>query len=257
MPNIHPTAIVNKGAEIAENVMIGPFCYIEEDVKIGGGTKIMNNATLLAGTRLGEENLVFPGAVLGAVPQDLKFGGEYSELNIGSGNKIREFVTMNRGTFASGKTDIGNNNLFMAYSHVAHDCVIENNCILANSVALGGHVTLEDYVIIGGLSGVHQFVRIGAHAMIGASSMVVKDVVPYALFSGDPLAFKGLNMVGLTRRNFSKEQTDSLKESFRIIFNSGLNVTHAMEKIKSSLLGCKEVSYLLSFMEKSSRGIAK
>jgi UDP-N-acetylglucosamine acyltransferase len=257
MSKLHPTAVIDDKASIADNVEIGPFCYIESDVSIGRGTRIMNNVTILAGTRLGEENLIFPGAVIGAIPQDLKFAGEDTEVIMGSRNRIREFVTINRGTIATGKTEIGNANLFMAYSHAAHDCVIGNNCILANSVALGGHVTLEDYVIIGGLSGVHQFVKIGMHTMIGASSMVVKDVVPYALFSGDPLEYKGLNIVGLNRRGFTKEQIESLKNSFKYIFNSGLNTSQAVEKIKSAEDNTEESSYLLSFIEKSSRGIAK
>jgi UDP-N-acetylglucosamine acyltransferase len=257
MSKLHPTAVIDDKASIADNVEIGPFCYIEGDVSIGRGTRIMNNVTILAGTRLGEENLIFPGAVIGAIPQDLKFAGEDTEVIMGSRNRIREFVTINRGTIATGKTEIGNANLFMAYSHAAHDCVIGNNCILANSVALGGHVTLEDYVIIGGLSGVHQFVKIGMHTMIGASSMVVKDVVPYALFSGDPLEYKGLNIVGLNRRGFTKEQIESLKNSFKYIFNSGLNTSQAVEKIKSAEDNTEESSYLLSFIEKSSRGIAK
>jgi UDP-N-acetylglucosamine acyltransferase len=257
MSTIHPTAVVNKEAEIADDVEIGAFCYIEGNVKICNGTKLMNSVTVLAGTRLGEGNVVFPGAVLGAIPQDLKFTGEESELIIGNRNRIRESVTINRGTKASGRTEVGSDNLFMAYSHVAHDCVVGDNCILANSVALGGHVVLEDFVILGGLSGLHQFVKIGAHTMIGASSMVVKDVLPYALFSGDPLEYKGLNIIGLNRRGFGKEQIEPVKESFRLLFNSGLNVSQAVEKIKSSIEQTEEVIYLISFIEASGRGISK
>jgi UDP-N-acetylglucosamine acyltransferase len=257
MSKIHPTAVVDKNAQIAEDVEIGALCYIENDVIIGKGTKIMNSVTILAGSILGEDNVVFPGAVLGAVPQDLKFSGERTELIVGNNNRIRECVTMNRGTNATKKTLVGDNNLLMAYAHVAHDCIIKNNCILANSAALGGHVHLDDYVILGGIAGVHQFVRIGAHTMIGASSMVVKDVLPYSLFSGDPLAYKGLNLIGLNRRGFSKEQIDTIKECYKIIFHSGHNVTQAVDKIKSTIPQSREVAYLLSFIQDSGRGIAK
>lgn len=257
MPQIHSSAVVSTKAQIDNDVEIGPFCYIEDDVVIESGTRIFNHVTVYSGARIGKNNQIFPGTVIAAIPQDLKFGGEYSQLILGDNNTIRESVTLNRGTGSGGKTIIGDNNLFMAYSHAAHDCTIGNNCIFANSVALGGHVTLEDYVILGGLTGIHQFVNLGAHTMIGACSMVVKDVIPYALFSGDPLQYKGMNIIGLRRRGFSEAQLAVLKKSYQLIFSSGLNVTQAVEKIKAELEMTEHVMHLLSFISSSSRGIAK
>jgi UDP-N-acetylglucosamine acyltransferase len=257
MPLIHNTAVVSKKAQIDDDVEIGPFCFIQEDIVIGKGSKLLNNVTIYSGTRIGEKNTIFPGAVLGAVPQDLKFAGEYSELIIGNNNIIRECVTLNRGTKASGKTVVGNNNLFMAYSHVAHDCIVGTNCILANSVALGGHVTIEDYAILGGLVGVHQFVRVGSHVMIGANSMVVKDIVPYSLFDGDPIKYNGINTVGLRRRGFTEEQIETIKKCYTYLYSSGLNVTQAVEQIRSTVTKTQEVNHILSFIKNSTRGIAK
>lgn len=257
MAKIHPTSIIGKKAEIDETVEIGPFCIVEDGVRIGRGTRLLSNVTILSGALIGENNTFFPGSIIAAVPQDLKFSGEATQLLIGNNNTIRECVTMNRGTEATGKTVVGNKNFFMAYSHVAHDCVIGDNCILANSVALGGHVFLGNYVILGGLAGVHQFVRIGDHTMIGASSMVVKDVIPYALFSGNPLDYQGLNMVGLRRRGFTDEKIDILKECFKYLFKSGLNVSQAFEKIRSGVEIVPEVENLLAFISASKRGIAK
>jgi UDP-N-acetylglucosamine acyltransferase len=253
----HPSSIISKNAEIDENVEIGPFCVIEGKVKIGKGTKIFNNVTIFSGAVIGENNTIFPGAVLAGLPQDLKFGGEFTELIIGDDNIIRECVSLNRATLARRKTVIGSKNLFMAYSHVSHDSIVGSNCVFANSVGLGGHVEIGDYVILGGLTGIHQFVKIGAHAMIGAASMVVKDVVPYSLFSGNPLSYEGLNIIGLRRRGFGDEKIGILKETFKYLFKSGLNVTQAVAQIKSSIKITGEVENLLSFISGSSRGIAK
>ncbi len=257
MVKIHPTSIIGKKAEIADTVEIGPFCIVEDGVRIGSGTRLMSSVTILKGASIGENNTFFPGSIIGAVPQDLKFSGESTELIIGNNNTIRECVTMNRGTEATGRSLVGSKNFFMAYSHVAHDCVISDNCILANSVALGGHVFLGNYVILGGLAGVHQFVRIGDHTMIGASSMVVKDVIPYALFSGNPLDYEGLNLVGLKRRGFTVDKIDLLKDCFKYLFKSGLNVSQAVEKIRSGVQSVPEVENLLTFISASKRGIAK
>ena len=257
MPLIHHTSVVDPGSEISEEVEIGPFCFVEKDVKIGRGTKLLDHVTIYNGARLGEENIVYPGAVISGIPQDLKFKGEYSEVYIGNKNTIRECVTISRATEASFKTVIGNNCLLMAYSHVAHDCSIGNNCILANSAALGGHVTIEDYGICGGLVGVHQFVKLGMHCMIGAHSMVVKDVVPYSLFSGDPLKYSGVNRVDLKRRDFSLDDIELLKKALNLFFNSNLNVSQAIEKIVNELPHTKELENLLYFVRNSKRGISK
>lgn len=257
MPKIHPTAIVNPDAKISTNVQIGPFSVIENDVEIGEGTIIHNNVTINAGARIGENNIIYPNSVLAAIPQDLKFHGQYSQLIIGNNNVIREFVTISRSTIEGNKTVVGNNCLFMANSHTGHDCVIGNHCIVVNSVALAGHVVLEDYAVLGGLVGVHQFVKIGKHVMVGAHSMVVKDVPPYALFSGNPLEYQGLNIVGMRRRNFKDEAIEILKNAYKLIYNSGLNVSQALLKIKSDLPQTEEIKNLLTFIEASERGITK
>jgi UDP-N-acetylglucosamine acyltransferase len=257
MSEIHPTASVNPGAKISAGVKIGPFSVIEDDVEIGEGTVIHNNVTINAGARLGKDNIVYPYAVLAAIPQDLKFKGQYSQLVIGNNNVIREFVTISRSTIEGNKTVVGNNCLFMANSHTGHDCIIGNNCIVVNSVALAGHVVLEDYVVLGGLVGVHQFVRIGRNVMVGAHSMVVKDVPPYCLFSGNPLQYEGLNLVGLKRRNFKPVTIEELKKAYKLIYNSGLNVSQALAKIKSDLPQTEEIKHLVNFIEAGGRGISK
>ncbi|MFZ0455204.1 MAG: acyl-ACP--UDP-N-acetylglucosamine O-acyltransferase [Ignavibacteriaceae bacterium] len=257
MSLIHPTSVIDPETEIAEDVEIGPFCFIEKDVKIGKGTRLLNHVTLYNGSRLGENNLVYPGAVISGIPQDLKYKGQYSEVFIGNDNTIRECVTISKATVEPFKTIIGNDCLLMAYSHVAHDCVLGNKCILANSVALGGHVTLGEYAICGGLVGVHQFVKIGMHCMIGAHSMIVKDVAPYGLFSGDPLKYSGLNTVGLKRRKFSPDTIELLKKALNLIFISDLNVSQAVEKIVNELPHTEELKNLVNFILKSKRGISK
>jgi len=257
MRKIHPSSIIDSKAEIDDDVEIGPFCVVQEDVRIGKGTRLLNNVSLFNGARLGEKNILYPGASISTAPQDLKYAGEYTEVFIGNNNSFRECVTVSRATSDTKETVIGNNCLLMAYSHVAHDCILENNCILANSVALAGHVTLEDYVILGGIVGVHQFVRIGKHSMIGAHSMVVKDVPPFSLFSGNPLEYNGLNVKGLRRRNFSDEVIESLKKAYSLIFNSNLNTTQALEKIQSEVPQCEEVNHLITFIKESKRGISK
>jgi UDP-N-acetylglucosamine acyltransferase len=257
MRKIHPSAIIDSKAEIADDVEIGPFCVIQEDVRIGKGTKLINNVSIFNGARLGENNVLYPGASISTTPQDLKFADEYTEVFIGNNNSIRECVTVSRATKDTKKTVIGNNCLLMAYSHVAHDCRLDNHCILANSAALGGHVMLEEYAILGGLVGIHQFVRIGKHSMIGAHSMVVKDVPPFSLYSGNPLEYNGLNIRGLRRRNFSDESIESLKKTYSLIFNSNLNTTQALEKIQTEIHLCEEVNYLITFIRESKRGISK
>jgi len=257
MTKIHPTAIVNNGANIASDVEVGAYSIIEEGVEIGKGTQIFNHVTINKGAKIGENNKIYPHAVLAAFPQDLKFKGEYTECIIGDDNIIRECVTISRGTTEHYRTIVGNNCLFMAYSHAAHDNIIGNNCIFANSVALAGHVEIQDYAILGGLVGVHQFVKIGKFTMLGAHSMVVKDVPPYTLFSGDPCHFEGLNYIGLRRRGFSDESIETLKKAFKIIYSSGLNVSQAISKLKEEISQNDEVDYLINFIETSKRGITK
>ena len=250
MPEIHSTAIISSKAEIASDVEIGAFSIVESGVIIGEGTKIFNNVTINTGARIGKNNKIYQGSVISAHPQDLKYAGEPTEIIIGDRNVIRECVTISRATAEVGKSFIGDNCLFMAYSHAGHDCLIGSNCILANSVAIAGHVEIEDNVRLGGLVGIHQFVKIGAYTMVGAHSMVVKDILPYGLFSGNPLEYEGLNVIGLKRAGFTDETIETVKKAYKLIYNSGLNVSQAVKKIKSELAQT-------DFIEKSNRGISK
>ncbi|MFM9027969.1 MAG: acyl-ACP--UDP-N-acetylglucosamine O-acyltransferase, partial [Bacteroidota bacterium] len=209
-------------AKIGKDVRIDPFAVIHDDVLIGDGCHIGSNSVIFPGARIGNNVQVYPGAVISAVPQDLKFAGEKTFTFIGDNTIIREFVTINRGTVAEGKTVVGANNLLMAYVHVAHDCIVGDNCILANGVTLAGHVTIDDHAIIGGLSAVHQFVHIGSHVMISGGSLVRKDVPPFVKAAHDPLSYVGINSVGLRRRGFSNESISNIQELYRILFVKGL-----------------------------------
>jgi UDP-N-acetylglucosamine acyltransferase len=252
---IHPSAIVHPDAVIGDDVEIGPFAVIEENVVLGNGVKIQTGAVISYGTRLGEEVNVFPQAVLGSVPQDLKFGGEETTLEIGDRTVIREFVSMNRGTSAHKKTVVGSDCFFMAYSHVAHDCIVGNNCILANSATLAGHVTIEDWAIIGGLVPIHQFVVVGCHTMVGGGWRVPKDVPPYTTAAGNPLKPVDINKIGLSRRGFSEESISNLKKAYKILFRSKNDMKASLAELDSfGELGA-EVDHLKNFIRSSERGI--
>ena len=255
MTKIHPSAIVSPGAELADEVVVGAHTVIEDDVRIAPGCEIGTSTIIHSGVRLAEGVRVFHGAALGGEPQDLKFGGEKTELFIGENTVIREFVTLSRGTKATGKTRIGKNCLLMAYSHVAHDCVIGDNVILVNSVNIAGHVEVEDFAIIGGIVPVHQFVRIGRHSMIGGGLRVPKDVPPYIMAGGQPLRYYGLNSVGLRRRGFSADSRSALKKAYYFLFQSELNTRQAVEKIRAEFGEVAEVQHLLEFIAKSKRGL--
>lgn len=257
MAEIHPTAIVDKNAELHESVQVGPFSIIEADVIIDAGTTISSNTVLSSGTRIGKNCRIFNGAVLGTVPQDLKFGDEKTTLEIGDNTTIREFCTLNRGTEHSFKTVVGSNCLFMSYVHVAHDCIIGNNVILANAVNMAGHVQIEDYVGIGGMDPIHQFVRIGRHSFLGGGRRVDRDVPPYILAAGDPMTYEGLNSIGLRRRGFDKDVLMQLKRVYRTIYRSNLNVTQALTKIKEEFELIPEIKVVIEFIESSKRGIIK
>ena len=250
---IHPTAVIYDGAQIGKNVEIGAFSVIYPNVKIGDGTKIYSHVVIDGYTTIGENNQIFPFVSLGSQPQDLKFKGEKSELIIGNNNMIREYTTMNPGTDGGGMlTSVGNNCLFMMSTHIAHDCKIGNNVIMANNATLAGHVALEDFVIIGGLSAVHQFVRIGAHAMIGGMSPVEKDVVPYALVMGERANLAGMNLVGLKRRNFSREEIGMLKDAFDKIFypkDFSLSFEQRINNVKAEYINSEAVRQLVEFLE--------
>lgn len=255
MKKIHRTAIVAKGAQIDSEVEIGPFSVIGSKVKIGKGTKIASHCVIDNDTTIGSGCKVFPGASLGSIPQDLKYSGAPSAVIIGNNNIIREYVTINLGTEEGSQTIVGNSNLLMAYSHVAHDCHVGSHCIIANCGALAGHVTLEDRVVVGGLVAIHQFVRVGTMSIIGGCSKVVTDIPPYSTCDGHPARFFGLNLVGLKRAGIGSMTIRDLKLAYKILFQSGLTKSHALEEIQKTIKMTPEINHLVSFVSSSSRGI--
>lgn len=257
MNNIHPTAIVSVNAQIDPSVSIGPYSIIDDEVTIGAGTEISSHVRIDKFTRIGRESKIFNGAVVGSVPQDLKFQGERSELVIGDRTVIREFATINRGTNASGKTEIGSDCLLMNYVHIAHDCRIGDHVILSNSVNLAGHVEVGEHAIIGGLVPVHQFVRIGKNVFVGGGYRVAQDVPPYVLAAGEPLKFSGLNYVGLRRNGFSEERIKKIEKIYFIIYQSHLTRSIAIKKIKDEPEMFEEKKIIIEFFENSARGIIK
>ena len=250
---------VHPNAKIGSNVTIEHFSYIAENVEIGEGTWIGPNVTIFDYVKIGKNCKIFPGAVIGAIPQDLKFAGEVTYVEIGDNTMIRECATVNRGTAASGKgtTVIGRNCMVMSYVHVAHDCRVGNNVILVSYVALAGETEVDDWAIIGGHSAAHQFSKIGAHAMLSGGSLVGKDVPPYVLVGHRPLAYAGINIVGLRRRGFTAEQIDMIKDMYRIIYQSGLNISDACDKIETEFPEGVEKRTILDFIRSSKRGIVK
>lgn len=252
-----PLAYVHPGAKIAKNVVIEPFTTIHNNVEIGEGTWIGSNVTIMEGARIGKNCTIFPGAVISAVPQDLKFGGEDSIAIIGDNTTIRECVTINRGTAASGQTVVGKNCLIMAYAHVAHDCRVGNNVVIANSVALAGHVTIGNFAVIGGLAAVHQFITIGEHSMISGGSLVRKDVPPYTKAAKEPLSYIGINSVGLRRRGFSSEKIREIQDIYRTLYQSNYNNSQALDIIEAEMEATPERDEIIYFVRNSSRGIMK
>lgn len=252
-----PLAYVHPEAKVADNVVIEPFVSIDKDVVIGEGTRIGSSVTIMPGVRIGKNCRIFPGAVIGAEPQDLKFKGEYSTVEIGDNTTIREYVTINRGTSAKGKTVVGSNCLLMAYVHVAHDCVVGNNVILVNSTQLAGEVVIDDFAILGGMSAVHQFVHVGSHVMISGGSLVRKDVPPFIKAGREPLAYVGINSIGLRRRNFSNEKIREVQEIYRYIYQKGLNISQAVEIIEAEMPASTERDEVLLFIKDSKRGIIR
>jgi len=254
---ISPLASIHPDAQIGKGVEIGPFVTIDRDVVIGDGCVIDSNATICRYTRLGKNCHVFPSAVIGAVPQDLKFRGEETWAIIGDNCVLREFVTIHRGTASKGKTVVGNNNLIMAYCHVAHDCILHNNIIMSNCTQLAGEVEIDDFAIIGGGTLVHQFSRIGGHVMVQGGSKINKDIPPYAIIARDPIAFCGINSVGLNRRNFTSEQIHTIQEVYRLLYNSGLNTTQALDQIEKTIPATPERDMIVNFVRSSTRGIVR
>jgi UDP-N-acetylglucosamine acyltransferase len=254
---IHPTAIVHPDAELGEGVEVGPYSLIAGTVKIGDRTRVGARVTIEGHTTLGEECELFTGAVVGSVTQDKKYDGGTSFLRIGNRNKIREYVTVNPGTKEGTETLLGDDNLLMAYCHVAHDCVIGNHTILANAATLAGHVFINDRAIVGGLSAVHQFVRVGTLAIVGGCSKVVQDVPPFMMADGHPAKVYGINSVGLDRAKFTGEEKTLLKKAFRILFRSALSVKNAVAKIQAEIPRSPSLETLLEFLKHTERGISR
>tara|TARA_Y100000991_G_scaffold201219_1_gene174095 strand:- start:1085 stop:1861 length:777 start_codon:yes stop_codon:yes gene_type:complete len=251
LSNISPKAKIGKGVKIES------FVNISEDVEIGDGSWIGPNVTIMDGARIGKNCKIFPGAVISAIPQDLKFEGEKSIVIIGNNTTVREFATINRATNYSGVTSVGDNCLIMAYVHIAHDCQIASNVILVNSVQLGGHVEIDEHAIIGGISAIHQFVKIGSHTMISGGSLVRKDIPPYIKVAKEPLSYVGVNSIGLSRKGFSEEKILEIQNVYRNIFQSNLNYTQALESIQKNFNSNKEINNIIQFISKSERGIIK
>lgn len=248
---------VSKKAQIGDNVKIGDYTVIKDDVQIGNNVDIGSNVLICDGARISDDVKIHHGAVVSSIPQDLKFKGEDSILQIGKGSIIREYATLNRGTAFSGKTSIGKNCLIMAYGHVAHDCTLGDNVILANCVNLGGHVFIDEWAIIGGIIGIHQFCKIGKHVIIASHSRIVKDVPPYITAGNFPLKFEGLNLVGLKRRNFTEKQIKNITDVYDILYKSGLNFGDAVKKIEIEFKPTAEVKEILNFVKSSERGIIR
>lgn len=252
-----PLAYIHPQAKIANNVVIEPFATIHKNVEIEEGTWIGSHVTIMEGARIGKNCKIFPGAVISSIPQDLKFKGEETLAIIGDNSVIREFVTVSRGTVDKYKTVVGKNCLLMAYSHVAHDCVVGNSCILANSVQLAGHVTVDDYAIVGGTTAVHQFVRIGAHVIISGGSLVRKDVPPFTKAAREPLSYCGVNSIGLRRRGFANEKINEIQEIYRTLYLRGYNNSKALDIIEINHPSSREKDEIVNFIRTSDRGIMK
>ena len=248
---------IHPDAKIGANVEIGPFVTIYDDVEIGEGTRIYPNVTIFPGARIGRNCRIFPGAVIAAIPQDLKFHGEYTTAEIGDNTTLRECVTVNRGTAAKGKTVIGSNNLIMAYCHIAHDCILGNNIIISNSSQLAGEVIVDDNAVIGGGTLVHQFSHLGSYIMIQGGSHVNKDVPPYVPAAKSPISYVGLNLVGLRRRGFSSEKIEELQERYRRLFASDSNLSDALNMIEAEMPASTERNNIINFIRNSSRGVIK
>lgn len=250
-------SFIHPDTSIGENVTINPFVSIAKNVKIGDGSWIGSNVSIMEGVTIGKNCKIFPGAIVGAIPQDLKFDGEESEVEIQDNVIIREYCTINRGTKANFKTVVGKNSLIMAYVHIAHDCIVGKNCILANNVNLAGHIEIGDSAILGGLTAVHQFVKIGTHVMVGGGSLVRKDVPPFVKAAREPLSYAGVNSVGLRRRGYSNEQINHIQDIYRILFVKGYNTSQALTLIEATIPASAERELILDFIRDADRGIMK
>ena len=254
MSKISPLAYIDPEAKIGENCEIGPFCYIDKNVIIGNNNILMNSVTVLYGARIGDNNRIFPGAVISAIPQDLKFKGEETTAEIGNNNTIRENVTINRGTAAKGKTIVGNNNLLMEGMHVAHDALVGNGCIIGNSTKLAGETIVDDNAILSAGVLMHQFCRVGSHAIVGGGTRFSQDVPPFTTCARDPAAYCGLNLIGLRRRGFSNEMIENIHNAYRFIYQSKLKLADALQRIREEVPMSEEIAYIIDFIESSKKG---
>ncbi|MDR1192415.1 MAG: acyl-ACP--UDP-N-acetylglucosamine O-acyltransferase [Verrucomicrobiales bacterium] len=254
---IHSTAIISPQAEIGADVDIGPYCVIGDHVRLGDRCRLMSHVNIEGHTVIGSGNLFHPFSTIGGKTQDMKYQGEPTWLELGDNNEFREFTSVNRGTGAGEKTVIGSGNLFLTYSHIAHNCVVGNHCIFSNNGTLAGHVTVEDYVIISGLSAVHQFCRVGQHAMIGGCTKIVQDVPPYFIADGNPATVRAVNSVGLQRRGFTEEQISVIRRARRSLYDENLNTTQALTLLDEELGAHPEVQVLITFVRNSQRGIIR
>ncbi len=252
---IHPTAIIDPGAELGDNLVVGPYCVINAGVKLGSGCHLHNNVTIDGPTEIGEDNEFYSYASIGQRTQDLKYDGEPTYLKIGSGNTFREFVTVNRATSAGDATIVGSHGNFLAYTHIGHDCIVGDHVVFSNNATLGGHVEIEDHVILGGLTGIHQFCRIGAHAITGGFTKIVQDVPPYMVADGNPARTRAINKVGLERRGFSDEARKAIKFAYRTLFREERNVTDALDVLRNMEGRTEEIDHIIAFVEKSERGL--
>lgn len=256
MSNNHqPLAYIHPDAKLGQGVIVEPFCHIAADVVIGDGTWIGPNVTIMNGARIGKNCRIFPGAVISAIPQDLKFKGEVTTAEIGDNNTIRECATINRGTASRGKTVMGNNNLLMAYSHIAHDCIVGSNVIIGNGSQIAGEVEIDDFAILSANVLIHQFDRIGSHVMVQGGCRINKDIPPYIIAAHEPTVYAGINVIGLRRRGFKPEQIETIQTAYRLIYNQGLNTTQAIEAIESQMPQSTERDIILNFVKASERGI--
>ncbi len=251
---ISPLAYIHPEAKIGQNCEIGPFCFIDANVVIGDNNVLMNSVTVLSGSRIGNGNRIFPGAVIGAIPQDLKFRGEETTAEVGDNNTIRENVTINRGTAAKGRTVVGSNNLLMEGMHVAHDVFLGNGCIIGNGTKFAGEVVIDDFAIVSANVLVHQFCRIGSYVMVSGGTKCSQDVPPYSMIARDPAAYCGLNLVGLKRRGFSTEIINNLHSAYNILFNTSALFAERIEQIRANVPPSKEIDYLVEFLTTSKRG---
>ncbi len=254
---ISPLAYVHPEAQIGEGCEIGPFCYIDKNVVIGNNNHLMNGVTLLSGARIGNNNRIFPGAVIGAIPQDLKFKGEETTAEVGDNNTIRENVTINRGTAAKGKTVVGSNNLLMEGMHVAHDAVVGNGCIIGNTTKIAGEVVIDDFAIISACVLIHQFCHIGSYVMVGGGTRTSQDIPPYCMAAREPVSYCGLNLVGLRRRGFSKEVIENIHNTYRLLYQRGKLRDECLKEIRKTVPMSPEIEYILNFVTSSTRGIIK